>query len=303
MTTKTIDKQFCTAYKRLKTDGNGRLMLKDALEKAGLENSLSNRYRLKKMTGWKEVRVKNEYGIAEMGMTISPKSIMNGWAYIQTPAVYAIINRKTKRMYIGSSKRPDLRRAVHHYWLKNYWKFGCSNVYFGNLTLKNDVEKYGIDSFYMEILKSMPDSTPEQLKAEEERILNTYQPKQLYNKAFFERYSQKVTVAFYELDKEYRELVDNNEKCKKTYDTVVLKHQKYMKQKISENRMYVEQRDAGEITNEEQKKQAARIATEYKKRVAQVNALEKQLKESEQAIRLKAKELVLKYKAATKPLY
>ncbi len=236
-------------------------------------------------------------------VTISPKSIMNGWKYIQTPSVYAIINRKTNRMYIGSSKRPDLRRAVHHYWLKNYWKFGCSNVYFGNLTLKNDVEKYGVDSFYMEILKSMPDSTPEELKAEEERILSTYQPKQLYNKAFFERYSQKVTVAFYELDKEYRKLADYNEQCKKTYDAVILKHQKYTQLKIQENRKYVDQRESGEITTEQQRKQADRLAKEQKVRVNQVKELEKQLKLSEQAIRLKAKELVLKYKAATKPLY
>lgn len=303
MTTNTLDKQFCTAYKRLKTDQNGRLLLKDALEKAGIENTLANRYRLKRMTGWKEVRVKKEYEIGNLGMQVGQKTMMHDWDYMQTPSVYAIINKKTKRMYIGSSKRPDLRRAVHYYWLKNYWKFGCSNVFFGSLSLKKDVEKYGVDSFYLEILKSMPDANREELEFAEQEIIEKYLPKQLYNKTAHGDIHAKVHVGFYEIEPEFKKLADEYEKLSNQLASAELRHIKFKHNRVKNNREIVEQRRSGKITTEVAKQLTKKNSDETKVRIEQLNNLRKQTLELGQFINAETKKLIKKYKAATKPLY
>ncbi len=122
-----------------------------------------------------------------------------GWETIQQPAVYAIVCNETGRMYIGSSKRPDLRRAVHLYWLKNFYKWGISNVFFGSLKVAEDVITYGHEAFYMKIIKSMPDASTFELQHEEDKIIAQHDPAILYN-MMNERKKLPVWLRFAEYD-------------------------------------------------------------------------------------------------------
>ena len=98
------------------------------------------------------------------------------------PAVYAIACTKTDRKYIGSSVRPDLRRATHLYWLKNIDEPGTSNIFINCKQLKKDVQKYGVDSFYIELLEVLPvTTTNDELREIEDRYLSNTPSDKLYN--------------------------------------------------------------------------------------------------------------------------
>lgn len=111
------------------------------------------------------------------GMPISEEP----WERVQTPAVYAIVCRPTGRMYIGQSKTPWLRRSVHLYWLKNFWRSDAPNVFFGNLKVRDDVMEFGPECFELVILRSMPDATTGELIAAETEERQSYPSDQLYN--------------------------------------------------------------------------------------------------------------------------
>lgn len=132
-------------------------------------------------------------------MPFDDKTTAMGWENIQQPAVYAIVCSATGRMYIGSSKRPDLRRAVHLYWLKNFYKWGISNVFFGSLKVAEDVIKHTHEAFYMTIIKSMPGATTLQLQEEEDKIIAKHDPEILYN-LIHERKKLPMWIRFAQYD-------------------------------------------------------------------------------------------------------
>lgn len=104
------------------------------------------------------------------------------WKMAQTPSVYAIVCEPSGNAYIGSSTRPDLRRAVHLYWLKNMWTPETSNVYFGNVKLHNDIKEHGVSSFRLHIIESMPDASLEELQVKEKAFLTKHGLSKCYNK-------------------------------------------------------------------------------------------------------------------------
>ena len=93
------------------------------------------------------------------GMQIGPKSIHLKWEDFKLPAVYAIVCKGNGKMFIGSSVRPDLRRNVHYFYLRNTESGNNGNIFLTNEEIKRDIEKYGPDSFYMEIIQFFPKGT------------------------------------------------------------------------------------------------------------------------------------------------
>jgi hypothetical protein len=77
------------------------------------------------------------------------------WIDMKLPWVYELVCEPTGRRYIGESTRPDLRRAVHYFWLRNPRKEGSSNIFRRMPLLIEDVEKHGPDSFYIELIEPL----------------------------------------------------------------------------------------------------------------------------------------------------
>jgi group I intron endonuclease len=126
----------------------------------------------------------------ELGFKIhAEKSKIHGMPFVggtfnelYMPAVYGIVNRVTGRMYIGSSIRPDLRRATHLYWLNNVKTHGASNIFFGCKQLRKDLERHGVSSFYIQILEKFPiGTTSEELREAEDRHIKALPENMLYN--------------------------------------------------------------------------------------------------------------------------
>lgn len=135
---------------------------------------------IKKLT-ISNIPYKYPYGIRDRSLQFSPNDKESGTSYCKTSAIYAVICRSSKRRYIGASTRPDLRRAVHFYWLKNYKTYNHANVFWGNPILAKDIEQFGIEDFYIEIVESMPDVSHEEFLMKEQQIINSYPKHQLYN--------------------------------------------------------------------------------------------------------------------------
>ena len=114
------------------------------------------------------------------------------------PGVYAVENLKTGFMYIGQSRRPDLRRATHYFWLRNIDTPKSSNIFYGSKKLREDLAKYGPDSFRLRILKSFDiDCLDSELVKEEARQIKKC--KQLYNvSSNKDRYYHPLIRAQYE---------------------------------------------------------------------------------------------------------
>jgi hypothetical protein len=156
-------------------------------------------------------------------MQLGPKTSKMTWDQIKLPAVYSIVCKTSGRKYIGSSMTPDLRRAVHLYWLKNYWKWGCSNIFFGSKAVKEDVEEFGIGDFYMEILEQCPDAvTYMDMYQREWKWIEKCKPALLYNRA--KRYNDKGWTSFttfVEIDDEARMKYERYTGAMKRYDEVL----------------------------------------------------------------------------------
>lgn len=143
-------------------------------------------------------------------MQLGKRARKLGWEYVQQPAVYEIVCSGSGRSYIGSSTRPDLRRAVHLYWLKNYWKFHSSNVFFGNLAVAEDVKTYGVDSFYMDIVISAPGASSAELLKLEKDYLAKKARRKTYNRIMKEEDEKLLHHfdSFCHLDEDIKVLYD-----------------------------------------------------------------------------------------------
>ena len=211
------DKIEATDFKPM-YDQAGRYRLGDMLIAHGIQSNGHARFILRakfNAEGRNKFRVQDDTyvpGSILKSMKLGESVITVGWTATKSPCVYAIVCKGSGRMYIGSSKQPDRRRAVHHYWLKRYWEYGTSNVYFGSKKVAEDVEKYGVDNFQLEILKSMPDSTDSELRAAEDEIIESYPREILYNRLEVTSSSYKKSI-FYNLEQdlvdERQHLLDN----------------------------------------------------------------------------------------------
>lgn len=114
------------------------------------------------------------------GMRMGPKTVAMSDEDKKKPAVYAIVCEGSGKMYIGSSKTPLLRRSVHLYWLKNPDEEGTSNIIKGNMEILADLEKYGWESFYFEILEVVDTGIRADLIAVEREMMELNRNK-LYN--------------------------------------------------------------------------------------------------------------------------
>lgn len=157
----------------LRFNSSGKLSLGGTLENLGFCRSYALGRRI-----LKEEAAKHDFKLITANresLTLSKKTKKLGWATIQSPAIYAVVNTKNGRKYIGASVRPDLRRAVHLYWLNNVSVYATSNVFFRIPDVEKDVNKYGAGVFEFEILKSYPRGTKlaEMVQEEQQIIANT----------------------------------------------------------------------------------------------------------------------------------
>lgn len=130
--------------------------------------------------GWFRTQIA---GDRSMGMRYGPKTSSMPAEDIQQPAVYEIICEPNGKRYIGASKRPDLRRAVHLYWLRHIEVPGTSNIFGKNAEIVDDVAEYGPDAFYMELIEQLPGATRQQLREAEEQHMEALsnQGVEIYN--------------------------------------------------------------------------------------------------------------------------
>lgn len=203
------------------TDELGRLNLAATFEKYNFPQYPN--YRVKKAL----TNVVKELGFNYISQTCLIKfgtktSVKFKWEDCKKPAVYSIVCTGSQRRYIGSSVRPDLRRAVHSYWLLNPTKWGNSNVFFGIPSFIKDINKYGYESFQMEIIKTFdPDnfSQEELLNAEKEEIEKA-DPSFLYNATINPCSEFKYTglgYRFYFIEDEMRQLIELKLECENKY--------------------------------------------------------------------------------------
>lgn len=148
--------------------------------------------------------------------------------------VYKITNTVTNDCYIGSSKDVKLRWAVHKCpstWKKN-----------PNKQLYQDMQKYGVDKFYFQILANVEQ---DKLKEAEQKFIEKLQP--IYNnrrangldiERYKERYKKyQQSEKYKEYQKEYQQS-DKGKECQKKYqqsDKGKKVHKKYHNQLCSYN--------------------------------------------------------------------
>lgn len=238
-------------------------------------------------------------------MQLGKRARKLGWELVQKPAVYEIVCSGSGRRYIGSSLRPDLRRAVHLYYLKNYWKFDSSNVFFANLELAEDVKKYGVDSFYMDILISAPDADSAELVKLEREYLSKLTRKKSYNRVMTEEDAAKLEHydIFCNLDKDFNELFDEFKRCHVIFQFEEQHRSKSIKYLANEREKLFKARNAKKLT-------PTQLAVKLKElnmvRVARRKYF-KDCKESYYAarntLRFKLKELEKLYANSETPLY
>jgi D-Tyr-tRNAtyr deacylase len=222
---------------------------------------------------------------------------------MKTPAVYAIVCGPTGKKYIGSSRTPWLRRAVHLYWLKNYWRWGCSNVFFGSLAIKHDVEQYGVEAFYMEIIKSCPGATNEELKEIEAKILIKSED-ELYNKWYKgESHGSHDAKHFLEIEPEYAKMHEYYVKQKLVLQKVERKYEFTVKRRVAKLKYYSEMMNNGEITDELHRGVRLLIGTTHAKIKKKVDWMREQDRDLRALLKLRTRELREKYSNSEVPLY
>lgn len=89
------------------------------------------------------------------GMGVTPETAALGWEALSKHSIFSVVNEKSGRYFISSSKSPWLRRTVMYFWLKNIHTYNKANTFFGNAKIIEDVEKYGVDSFKLNIIQEI----------------------------------------------------------------------------------------------------------------------------------------------------
>lgn len=299
-----LDGQLKELAKTMNKNIVGNFCIKGALERAGITPTHKLGERLKKMCRAEEKNNPNFiYGLGSdhSSMPMGPNAIRLGWQKIKEPAVYAITNSITGRKYIGSSARPDLRRAVHLYWLKNYFRYGVSNIFFGNIAISHDVRKYGVESFYMEILKSCTGMSKLELLKEESKFIKQYKD-DIYNSVSHDGNHRKssrfldIEPEFAKIHKEYWDF--NSEVQKLTINAA--KSKKRQADKIAE---LFQQGQDGTITKLQARTKSNKLrATGKIRRTALAVAKKRLIVMKNQMIR-ESKNLKEKHKNPPRPLY
>lgn len=114
-------------------------------------------------------------------MPFGPRAKTLPFEELKKPWVYEVVCRGSGRRYIGTSKKPYMRRAVHLFYLRNLDLETTSNVFFGNDKVAEDVALYGVDSFYMDVLEPETKNTRGSMSPTEQKWLDYYGWEQLYN--------------------------------------------------------------------------------------------------------------------------
>lgn len=209
------------------TNTFGRLVVTATLDKYGLSHSIKNITALK--NGFSE---KNKSTILHetAGLQFSEKN-KNEFTKddFKRKVIYKLVCKDSARFYVGYCDNPYVSRATLYFYLKNYWKYSSSNLFFGVLKLKEDVMKHGLDSFYFDIIQFVDNNDKKEIIDLTESIIKSTDPEKLYNRSSDERLcvsafanidkkSSKLVDEYLEVENELSEFLTNFEPVKAAYD-------------------------------------------------------------------------------------
>jgi hypothetical protein len=250
----------------------------------------------------KYITNKDTKGQAIASMPFGPKAIELGWKALKEPCLYAIVCKYTGRAYIGTSESPWLRRAVHYYWLKNYFRYGSSNIFFGNLKLAADVKEYGADSFYLEVIEHMPNANAADLLKAETDFMVLHGLDKCYNK-WHQGLPLKYRNSFMEIEPEYKALFDKGTAAYQDYDRYLMEHHEFIQEKNEQRKELKEMLKNGKITKDEFFKKTRSLSEEHNDRKAFHQKLYKEYKTLKAQAKKMLSELKIKYAKTKVPLY
>lgn len=170
-------------------DHDGYIMLKPTLEKLGQDYNggfYTAFARWLKRTGQFATHFRTGRGYTGQNggvqsMPFGPRAKAMPFEEMKNPWVYEVVCSGSGRRYIGCSTKPYMRRAVHLYYLRNLDLQTTSNVFFGNEKVAEDVELYGPESFYMEVLEPIDRKTRGKTHPVEQKWIDYYGYENLYN--------------------------------------------------------------------------------------------------------------------------
>lgn len=218
-----------------------------------------------------------------------PKTDKMKWeTYIQ-PAVFEIVCEGSGRRYIGASLTPNMRKASYFFNLRNIKFFDRGNIFFGVKAIMDDLEKYGFDSFYFEIIKTIPGATQQDLDKALEKIIKKYPTEQLYNKRL-----SKIGYArssFTEIDDEMKQLED---KRAVAYAEMV-KQEEIYKKVLAETRAEKTRLKTADITGGEKIRRTAEQSAIWRSAKKERDAAQRAMHDLTNEVILKNKQLISKY--------
>ena len=166
-------------------DPQGKVMVKHSIAKAGWKtNDVTLREFLReefKRRGLEISRrqVRTNSNIPDW----HPSQAKKSWDELNEPAVFEIVNKTTGRRWIGVSTAPAFHRSRYFYYMRNLDLQHKANVFRLCEQMKIDIQKYGIQDFYINIVKKLPPEY-DRIQMDKAKIeyMKTVDPMMLYNK-------------------------------------------------------------------------------------------------------------------------
>lgn len=251
-------------------DNMGIVNMRRTFEKFGIKRGIGNEEVFYANVPPEHMVAKRLRGQAIASMPFGPKALALGWQAMKDPGVYAVVCKYTGNAYIGSSLTPWLRRAVHLYWLKNYWRFGSSNIFFGNLKLAKDIKDHGVDSFYFEIVEHMPNASADEIRAAEKNFLRTHGLEKCYNRCDTSL-DHRTTHTFFEIAPDFKALYDEMMAAYQNYFDFKRSHHEFIEEKTIRRTELLKQKEDGFLTPSEYSTQYKLLSAEHLNKKRQID--------------------------------
>lgn len=146
-------------------------------------------------------------------MPLGPKAAALDWSCLKDSAIYNIVNKHNGRYWVLCSIKPYVDRSIKLFWLRNPRKRGSTNSVLSTPLLLEDVERFGADAFYFEVIELCPGTPNAELQARKQALLDELRadpvegPK-LYN-VVQQRQRKKLNPEWERLHAKWRALVEH----------------------------------------------------------------------------------------------
>lgn len=282
-------------------DNMGYANMRQTFRKYGINKSVGNTALFREMIP-KEIKNLKLGGQAISSMPFGPKALALGWQALKEPCVYAVVCKYTGNAYIGSSLTPWLRRAVHLYWLKNYYRYGASNIFFGSKKIAKDIQHHGVESFYFEVVQHMPGATSKEIRAAETAFLKLHGLSKCYNRWDIEE-PHRASHVFFEVEPSFKELDMQVEAAFIDFKACRVSHHEYMLVKTEKRAVLLEKRRNKEITPKEYQLQYRKMSEEHRDKKRLLYKLYADYKVLKAKAKRELAALKKRYSEATEPGY